>query len=195
VRLIPSIGLYRDFSKITRASLHHALAEKGLSLSEKDEDGLIQAYDTLHVFPEIGKALKDVQSNGTIEAFIFSNGTLGRVQASIQQSPDLAPYEKLFKGLVTVEDTHAFKPAMSVYDHLVKAVGREGKAGEIWLVTANPFDAVGAKVAGLQAVWIDRAGHGWIDRLGDVIGDVRPTLVVKSVDEAVAEILQKSSME
>jgi 2-haloacid dehalogenase len=184
-------GIYKDFSKITRASLKHAVAEQGKELSEEAEEELIKGYDALHVFPEVGDALKAVESESSVEAYIFSNGTVDRVKASIQSSPDLSPYAKLFKDLVTVEDTQAFKPAMSVYDHLLKAVGKGGRAKDVWLVSANPFDAVGAEVAGLRAAWIDRAGKGWVDRLGDVVGDIRPTIVVPGVDEAIAEILRK----
>jgi len=62
----------------------------------------------------------------------------------------------------------------------------------IWLVSGNPFDVVGARAAGIQAAWVDRAGGhhgkgGWNDRLGELTGG-GPTIVVKSVEEAVEGI-------
>jgi len=56
------------------------------------------------------------------------------------------------------------------YWHLLQEVGKQDTPGDVWLITANPFDVVGASAAGLKTAWIDRAGKGWVDRLGDVIG-------------------------
>ena len=54
--------------------------------------------------------------------------------------------------------------------------------GDIWLVSGNPFDVVGAKAMGMKAAWVDRAGSGWADQL--VGGDLgRPT--VKGLDAVV----------
>jgi 2-haloacid dehalogenase len=184
------LGLYRSFSEITKGALEHAVAETGLSLSADDAEKLMKAYDSLNVFPEIPKALNAVKENPQVDTYIFSNGTQDMVGASVKSSPDLKPYADLFKGFVTVHEVQVFKPAMKVYDDLLTKTGKDGKASDVWVVTANPFDAVGARVAGLQSAWIDRAGKGWVDRLGDVIGGIRPSVVVSGVDEAVSEIIK-----
>lgn len=57
----------------------------------------------------------------------------------------------------------------------------------MWLVSANPFDVVGARAAGMSAAWVDRGGLGWVDGLGELVG-AGPTVVVAGVDEAVMEI-------
>lgn len=193
VKLTPP-GTYRTFSDITRGALHHAVAETGLAISENAADKLMEAYNALHVFPEIPTALELVAGTPNVEATIFSNGTDAMVSASVATSPDLKPYASLFKGLVTVDGpgVQVFKPDKRTYDHLVREVGKEGVPGDVWVVSANPFDAVGATAAGLKAAWIDRLGKGWVDRLGDVIGGVRPALVVDCVDEAVREIIKQS---
>ncbi len=129
--------------------------------------------------------------NEGIEAYVFSNGTDEMVEASIKTSPDLKDHASIFKGLVTVHSLNAFKPATKVYDHLLHAVGKIDRPSEVWLITSNPFDVVGARAVGLNAAWIDRIGKGWADRLGKVIGDIQPTVVVSGVDEAVAEILKR----
>ncbi|KAK3384947.1 HAD-like domain-containing protein [Podospora didyma] len=190
---INSMGIYRSFSQITRGALQHAVAESGCTLSSDGSDKLMKAYDALRVFCEIPAALDLVrESSQAVEAYVFSNGTDDMVSASIATSPDLKPYAELFLGLVTVDsgDVRVFKPHRKTYEHLVRAVGKEGQAGHVWVITANPFDVIGAKAAGLQSAWIDRAGKGWVDRLGDVIGGIRPTLVASGVDEAVKAIIQ-----
>ena len=44
-----------------------------------------------------------------------------------------------------------------------------------------------------RTAWIDRKGGGWVDRLGDAIGGIRPTVVVSGVDKAVGEIIKRAS--
>jgi len=72
-----------------------------------------------------------------------------------------------------------------VYEYLAKKVGKSRtEMGDIWLVSGNPFDVVGAKAMGMKAAWVDRAGSGWADQL--VEGDLgRPTVIVRGLDEVV----------
>lgn len=180
---------------MTRASLEHALAEQGLSLSPGDADRLMRAYDALDVFPEVPAALGAL-AGAAAAAYVFSNGTDQMVGRSVAASPGLGPHRGLFGGLVTVEEGRAFKPDAAVYGDLVGRVGAAGGGGGgggVWLVSANPFDVVGAEAAGLRAAWIDRAGTGWVDKLGDIIGGLKPTIVAAGVDEAVEEILRLGS--
>jgi 2-haloalkanoic acid dehalogenase type II len=48
----------------------------------------------------------------------------------------------------------------------------------IWLISSNPFDVIGAKVAGLQAVWIRRSASSVFDPWG-----VEPTITVANLTE------------
>ncbi|KAH7093922.1 HAD-like domain-containing protein [Auriculariales sp. MPI-PUGE-AT-0066] len=179
---ISLMGEYRDFIKITRAALNHAVAESNLpALSSQDEENLINSYDALHAFPEVSRALKTLQDNPTIEAYIFSNGTIKSIGASVENSPDLHQYQDLFKGLVSVDGLGVFKPAKATYDHLVEATG---KPDRVFVVSANPLM--------LSSIWVDRSGKGWVDRLGNVIGGIEPTAVVAGVDEAVQEVIKRA---
>jgi 2-haloacid dehalogenase len=179
---------YQTFKEVTRNSLKHALLEHRLDISERQADNLMQAYDSLHVFPEVPAALKSLsEASDTVDPYIFSNGTVEMVSDSLKLSPDLGPHAGLFKALVTVDSLRAYKPARKVYEHLLSEVGKTGKARDVWLVTANPFDAVGAKVAGLRVAWVDRAGNGWVDRLDQI--NV-PTIVATGVENAVSGILE-----
>ncbi|KAI1763669.1 haloacid dehalogenase [Hypoxylon sp. FL1150] len=185
---INSMGEYKSFSEITRNALRHAVAEHGLTLSAKDADVLMKSYDALHVFPEIPSALKLLEYNSnSVDAYVFSNGTDDMVENSIKTSPDLGPHADRFKSLVTVHDLRCFKPDKRAYEHLVEQVGKQGKANDVWVVSANPFDVVGAGAAGLRAAFIDRAGKGWIDRLDDRRA---PSVIASGVDEAIKLILE-----
>jgi 2-haloacid dehalogenase len=189
--------LYKPFSDITRASLNHALAESSETLSKTDTDSLMQAYDSLGTFPDVESALTAIADDPSIDAYVFSNGTDRMVSTSVKQSPSLSPHAKIFKDLITIEEICVFKPDPRVYQHLAKKVGKttnQEDMSSVWLVSGNPFDVVGARAAGYQAAWVDRAGHhgkgGWNDRLGELLANppLEPTVIVKGVDEAVSAI-------
>ncbi|KAH7133801.1 haloacid dehalogenase [Dactylonectria macrodidyma] len=186
-----SMGTYQSFSRITRAALQHAVAEKGLTLSQADTEKLMDAYNGLKTFPEIESALGLVNSEPSLNTYIFSNGTDEMVTTSVKTSPVLSKTNCFSQPgkLITVDSLKTFKPDPRTYHHLADEAGV--KLDQVWVVSANPFDALGARSAGAQSVWIDRVGNGWIDALGTLI-DVEPTVVVSGVDEAVAEILRRS---
>jgi len=183
-----SMGLYKPFNEITVMSLKHALADSSKSLSKKDIDSLMKAYDSLSTFPDVEPALKALANDSSIDAYVFTNGTDAMVSSSVKQSPSLSPHSSIFKDLVTIEEVKCFKPDPKVYYHLAEKVHKsKAEMDRIWLVSGNPFDIVGARAVGLQAAWIDRAGKGWSDRLGDLASG-GPTLVVKGLDEVVKAI-------
>lgn len=65
------------------------------------------------------------------------------------------------------QETVVKKPAYAMQD-----------ASCVWLISSNPFDVIGAKVAGLQAVWIKRSPTSVFDPWG-----VEPTLTVATLTE------------
>lgn len=187
-------GEYKDFHEITRGALRHALSEQRLDVAQHEFDHLMTAYDRLHVFDEVPAALQRLQQQqqqqqpGTVTACVFSNGTDAMVRNSIAQAEDLRPHVDVFRDIVTVEEVRAFKPDHRVYEHLLQRLDRQDAhaRADVWVVSANPFDIVGARAAGLKAAFIDRAGTGWIDRLDSLR---EPSLIAPNVDEAVQFIL------
>lgn len=152
----------------------------------------MSAYDSLTTFPDVTPCLESLKSTPDIDAVIFSNGTHAMVSASVQNSPHLAPHVAKFSQIVTVDEVKKFKPAPEVYWHLARSVGKDAGSAEtmrdLWLVSGNPFDVVGARKVGMNAVWVDRAGSGWQDGL--VEGEKgRPTVVVRSLQDVVAQVM------
>jgi 2-haloacid dehalogenase len=174
-----SMSVYEDFSSVTLKSLHHALAESNLSLDDMAVDRLMKAYDSLDTFPDVGPALEELGKCENIECVIFSNGTNEMVEKSVKMSPGLAKHANLFKELVTVVEVKKYKPDPALYHHLANRIGKgesRKDLSEIWLVSGNPFDIVGARKVGMQAAWVERSGGQWVDRLGD-----QPTVIVKGL--------------
>jgi len=131
-----------------------------------------------------------------IEVYIFTNGTPEMAVRSIATSPELSAHAKaadrgLFSdpdSIVTTDPVQCYKPDPRTYKHLMDIAGvrTEQERRNVWVVSANPFDVVGAKAAGMRAAWIDRAGKGWVDRLDEMRV---PSVTATGVDEAVKAIL------
>jgi len=186
-----SMNQYEPFSTITRNALCQALVENGLELADDSIKSLMEAYNSLSTFPDIEPALNAVKRNTNLTAVVFSNGTNCMVETSVKSSPDLSPHASVFSQIVTVEEVKKYKPHPDAYYHLAESVGK-GKGredmGKMWLVSGNPFDIVGCRAVGMQAVWVDRAGDGWTDQL--VRGDEgRPTVIVQRLDKIVEIIM------
>ena len=152
----------------------------------------MKAYDSLSTFPDVTPALQALEKESGVTAVVFSNGTQTMVTNSVKSSPDLGPHASVFKDIVTVEEVKRFKPAPAVYYHLAEKVGKsktKQAMGEMWLVSGNPFDVVGARSVGMQAAWVDRAGNGWVDQLvQEPTG--KPTVIVKDLEQVVDAVKQ-----
>ncbi|KAL8723810.1 MAG: hypothetical protein Q9181_007177, partial [Wetmoreana brouardii] len=181
---------YIPFSTITQRSLHHVLCENNLSLSEDAVSSLMSAYDSLSTFPDVAPALESLAKTSSLTPVVFSNGTQQMVGNSVHNSPDLSPHSTVFHDIITIEQVKRFKPHPDVYHHLARKVGKsKDQMGEMWLVSGNPFDIVGAKAVGMKACWVDRAGSGWTDALIEGEAGV-PDLVVKGLGEVVEGVKQ-----
>ncbi|KAF2399868.1 haloacid dehalogenase [Trichodelitschia bisporula] len=182
---LTSMKQYEPFSVVTRRSLKHALAETKVHLEDEAIDSLMEAYDTLSAFPDVKPALESLANVPNCTSVIFSNGTHPMVSSSIYQSQDLSPHAGLFQDIVVVEEAQKFKPAPETYELLLEQVGKsKADMEDVWLISSNPFDIVGARAVGLKAAWVDREGNGWVDAVveGELGG---PTIVVKSLGEVV----------
>ncbi|KAI2788658.1 hypothetical protein POX_e06679 [Penicillium oxalicum] len=176
-----SMEYYQDFSCLTRQSLLHALAEAQEQLSESELSDLMKAYDSLSAFPDVKPALKRIATDSSIVPVLFSNGSKKMISNSVSRSEDLSPHADIFQHLVTVDDVRCYKPAQATYRHLAHTVGKKPyEMDQIWLISGNPFDVVGARHAGMNAIWVDRAGHGWQDA---AIPELQPSAIVKSLEQ------------
>ncbi|PNS21278.1 hypothetical protein CAC42_1057 [Sphaceloma murrayae] len=157
---LTSMGQYTPFSDLTRQALLHALAEHDLSLSDTEVRKLMEAYDTLSIFPDVPGCLNTLREKPDITAVVFSNGTHEMVSNSINKSPDLSPLSSVFTDIVVVEEVRKFKPALEVYRHLARKTGvDQGEMGRLWLVSGNPFDISRVSKGGRQP--LQRAWRKW----------------------------------
>jgi 2-haloacid dehalogenase len=72
---------------------------------------------------------------------------------------DAAGLEDRVAEIVSVEEIQLYKPHPAVYRHAAERLGVEAR--RVTLVAAHAWDVLGAKQAGLDAVWIDRSERQW----------------------------------
>ena len=165
------MGRYVDFDHVTRDAFRITSAMLGVDLRTA-EAGLLDVYRRLPAFADAPEGLSRLSGAGH-RLVAFSNGvgaTLRGLLGHARLMPPLA-------DVVSVDEVRTYKPSPVVYQHLV-ARGGQG-AGETWLVSANAWDVLGAKSAGLRAAWVRRSARAHWDGAG--IGE--PDVIVASLAE------------
>jgi len=176
-----SMGVFWTFAEVTAKALIHASKAHGVELSEEAIEDLVEAYLRLDCFPDAVAGVKKLSSIQDVQGAIFTNGTNSSLKKLLPQS-SLNPFATWlnFTKPVIADQVRVFKPALSIYHHLLASMGRTSRPKSVYLVSSNPFDVTGAVAAGLSAIWVDRAGKGWIDQLGE------PTHIINGLDELPA---------
>src|SRR5271163_3166587 len=153
------MGLYEPFSTCTVQALEFASRSLGHRLTPEVVATLLQAYRELPPFPDAAQGLARMRESGH-RMVAFSNGEAAFVRAVLTHA-GLLP---LLADVVSVDEVKAYKPAPAVYRHLAARTGTP--MSETWLVSSNPFDVIGAKVAGLRTAWIRRNSSAILDPWG-----------------------------
>ena len=178
---LTAMDRYEDFGKVTRKALDYALAAVGVDLDEDQKDTLMSRYNDLEKFADVEPGLERLRDAGH-EMVVFSNGSPHMLD-ELMDNARLRPFFP--RGFVSVDELGTYKPSPKVYRHVVEKLGR--KAGEVRLVSSNPFDVVGAEAAGMLAAWVDRSG-GPFDTLGP-----RPETVVGGLGELADALVTRHS--
>jgi len=167
---------YEDFGVCTRQALVYTTNVLGVQLSGEEEERLIEEYQNLRPFPDVVPGIEALRARRhTLVA--FSNGVETTTRALLDRACVLPHLE----DVISVDDLKTFKPDPQVYLYLAGRLRREPE--ETWLVSSNPFDVLGAKSAGLRAVWISRNPDARFDPW-----EIEPDLVVPDLG-ALAERL------
>jgi 2-haloacid dehalogenase len=140
---------YADFDECTAQALHHVSMQLGVKLDESDERALLDSYLRLPAFPDVKSGLETLRR---VECKIvaLTNGTERSVHTLLQY----AGVSDYFSMILSAATIRTFKPDPAVYA-LLQRVG-DIPRDQCWLVSANPFDVIGAKAHGLKAAWVRR---------------------------------------
>jgi 2-haloacid dehalogenase len=182
-------GTYEPFEVITEKALLHAIGECSEQIDQKTIDDLMRQYETLNMyllhgpcqltvsFHDVEKTLLKLHADKRYELVLFTNGSkliLDQALKTHRVLRDLFPPEKC----LSVDAVHKYKPSPEAYAYLLSAVNKTARPNDVILISCNPFDICGARNLNMGALWVNRSGQPWIDRLGH-----GPTIVVESFTE------------
>ncbi len=146
------MGQHADFWQVTGAALDFAMAAHGIANRDGLRDRLMQLYLHLEAYPEAPDLLRRLKAGGLITG-ILSNGSPAMLQAACAS----AGIADLLDSVLSVEQAGIYKPDPRVYRLVTDSLGLRPE--EVAFHSSNGWDAHGAKLAGFQVLWINRAGQ------------------------------------
>jgi 2-haloacid dehalogenase len=167
---------YQPFSVCTWEALLYTEKALRIDLGEKSRAHLMQLYKKLPPFPDAAPGLTSLKRDGYLLA-AFSNGEADVVRGVL----DHANLLHLFDDIVSADEIKTFKPDPAIYAHAARRLGQS--VDNLWLVSSNPFDIIGAKMAGLRTTWVRRDLRMVFDPWG-----IEPDLVMSGLDELAPSI-------
>jgi len=162
---------YQPFSICTSQALDYAALQLQVELSAADKRDLLAQYRELPAYEEVAESLRQLQDAGC-RNYAFSNGEPDDLAYLLAH----AGLDAALDGIVSVHDVQSFKPDPAVYRHFLKEAGVT--AEETWLVSGNPFDVIGAHMAGWQTAWVKRDPTAVFDPW-----DIEPDAIVADMSE------------
>jgi 2-haloacid dehalogenase len=167
---------YQNFDVCTEQALRFVFAQFGIAPDEGTVWGLLDMYRQLPAYADAPAALEILGARG-FRIIACSNGTESAVRGLLEMAGILAR----FSGIVSVDPIRTFKPDPAVYEYVLKQVHAEKT--QVWMISANPFDVIGAKSCGLRAAWVRRDPAKVFDPW-----EFEPDLVVTSLGELAGKL-------
>ena len=157
-----------DFAAVTAHALEYAAEALGLALAGAARHRLLDAYLDLSAYADAAPTLARL---GPRPRLILSNGT----RAMLEPLAAATGLGRHLDVILSVDAAGIYKPSPRVYqlalDHLKFLPIRIG------FVSANAWDAIGAKAFGFTSFWINR-NRAPLDRHGP-----KPDAVLNSLSE------------
>lgn len=146
------LGEFRPFSDIAAASLRTTLAQLDLDagLSER----VLPLLGRLPAYPDARPAFEMLREAG-IRTATLTNGGAEHTEGLLES----ARLRDLVNEVVTVEEVEAYKPHRAPYGRLLERLATDAAATA--LIAAHAWDVLGARSAGLHAIWVDRLERSW----------------------------------
>jgi len=166
---------YVDFDVCTAQALKWVSVRFGVPLAAAEERSLLDAYLRLPAFADAREALEALRAAGH-RLLALTNGTEPAVRSLLRH----AGLDEYLAEILSADRARTFKPDPAVYALLSRA----GVPSEdAWLVSANPFDILGAKAHGLKVAWVRRDSATPFDPW-----ELSPDLIVGSLRDLRAQL-------
>lgn len=145
------LGGYEPFWELLRRALSYALAVDGVELPAAVREEVLGVYRELDAFDDVRPGLERLTEAG-YDVYVLSNGSPDMLEAMVEHA-DVAD---LVADAISADEVKTYKPAAAIYRHAAARTGTPVRG--IAHASAGWFDAVGAKKAGMQGVWMNREG-------------------------------------
>jgi 2-haloacid dehalogenase len=138
---------YEDFSVITRESLSYTLRILGLKHDVRLFDEIMDKYVHLDLYPDARTTLQSLQKH---KLAILSNGSSEMLTTLVRNTG----LDSVLDATISIDSKRIFKPSPEAYSLIEPRLNVS--PAEVLFVSSNPWDAIGAKAAGLKVAWIER---------------------------------------
>jgi 2-haloacid dehalogenase len=165
---------YEPFSRVTSDALDYTLDNHQIRLSDRERQGLLDAWDQPVPYPDAPEALHRLRGH---RRAILSNGDPAMLARGVAHS-GLGGY---LDAVLSVHTARRYKPHPDAYQVVLDEM-QHTAAADVVFVSANGWDAAGAAEFGFRTIWINRGGQA-VERLS-----ARPWRVVSSLSEAAAAL-------
>lgn len=162
-------GRYRGFWTLAKASLAYVAARHGIT-DEPLLDGVLSAYRRLDPYPDVQPVLQGLKAKGIARAVLSNGGP-----QLLADSVEAAGLHGLLDAVLSVDAVHAYKPDPRVYRLATERF--DAPPDEIAFVSANAWDAFGAREFGFRVFRVNRGGlpdeyalRGTIAEVSDLTG-------------------------
>jgi FMN hydrolase / 5-amino-6-(5-phospho-D-ribitylamino)uracil phosphatase len=140
-----------DFTFLRKQTLRDHAREFGYAeaMAEEAFDAFIQARNEVDLYADVLPALEQLRTRYRL--FTVSNGNADLGQIGIAH---------FFERTIAARQVGALKPDPAIFHKVIE--GTDLQAHEVVYVGDDPLlDVVGARGAGMQAIWIDRQASEW----------------------------------
>lgn len=143
------MGRYEPFHTVTRDALRHAIRSRGLPSDEAVVERLMQAYESLELFPDVVEALEILSG---YRRAVLTNADPGMIEPALRT----AGLGGVLETVISVDTLRLYKPDPRTYALACSTLDLPPK--DILFVSSNAFDVAGAASFGLRVAWVNRGG-------------------------------------
>jgi len=165
---------HSGYLETARRAFVYTLSLNGLQASPEEVKNFMAAWQELSPFPEVLPALGRLK--GVYRLVVLSNGEATYLDYLVKQRVKWD-----FDEVISVQIVGAFKPHPGVYRRAAQILNLA--VNECMMVSAHPFDLVGAKSCGYKAAYVNRYN------LPDEDSPFQPDLRVKDFTELASALI------
>lgn len=165
---------HSGYLETARRAFVYTLALNGLQAAREEVQNFMCAWQELSPYPEVLPALRRLK--GVYRLVVLSNGETSYLDYLVKQRVRWD-----FDEVISVQIVGAFKPHPGVYRRAAQILNLA--VHECMMISAHPFDLLGAKSCGYKAAYVNRYN------LPDEDSPFQPDLRVKDFTELASALI------